>query len=110
VEAVALAAQRSYDLILMDCLMPEMDGCEAAAAIRRSEPAGQRVPIIAVTANLMEGQREKCLAAGMDDFLPKPIVKQDLERAVRKWLAHANKNPAPPALNGKHQNENAGHC
>jgi len=74
-----------YDLVLMDCHMPEMDGFQATAEIRQLEPAGVHTPIIAVTANVMKGDRERCLAAGMDDYLPKPITLEMLSDALVRW-------------------------
>jgi PAS domain S-box-containing protein len=85
-EAVAAAARADYALIFMDCQMPEMDGFEATAAIRQAERAPQRVPIIALTASAMQGDREACLGAGMDDYLSKPLRFADMERALRRWL------------------------
>ncbi len=103
-EAVDAWSRNSYDLILMDCEMPEMDGLTATSIIRRREGLRQgnmHVPIVALTAHAMVGDREKCLAAGMDDYLGKPFRQDDLLRALRKWLPArehrvARKAPTPP--------------
>jgi len=84
--AVALHAARPYDLILMDCHMPEMDGFEATAAIR-SQGAGARVPIIAVTARALPEDRQRCLAAGMDGYVSKPLYRADLLKAIAGAMA-----------------------
>jgi PAS domain S-box-containing protein len=84
-EASAAALARPFDLILMDCQMPEMDGFEATRLIRERE-GSRRVPILAMTANAMAGDRERCLDAGMDDYLAKPIAILDLKDALLRWL------------------------
>jgi PAS domain S-box-containing protein len=99
IEAVALAGGQPYALIFMDCRMQEMDGFEATRRIRSAERIGRRTPIVAVTASVLPGQREKCLAAGMDDFIEKPIQVEALERALRKWTAVPGSGQRPePAL------------
>jgi CheY-like chemotaxis protein len=85
-EALTMVRDHDYTLILMDCQMPVMDGFEATKAIRALKTPVSQVPIIAVTANVMEGQRDKCLAAGMNDYLPKPINKDVLGKTVDKWI------------------------
>ena len=86
--AVEAAFAGAYDLILMDCQMPEMDGFEASAEIRRREAAepDSRHVIVALTANAMAGDREKCIAAGMDEYIPKPIKLERLRRCLAQWL------------------------
>ena len=87
----------AFDLLLMDCQMPVMDGFQAARVIRRAEPAGRHLPIIAMTANAMHGDREACLAAGMDDYLSKPVRPTELEQVLRRWLAHPPAESSAPA-------------
>ena len=87
-EAVMALVGTPYDLVLMDCLMPEMDGFEAARAIRAAEEGtGRHIPIIALTASAMPEDRERCLAAGMDDYLTKPLTKGTLIETVERWGA-----------------------
>jgi two-component system sensor histidine kinase/response regulator len=87
--AIEVMNDESYDAVLMDCHMPVMDGLTATAEIRRREHnhGGSRVPIIALTANAMEGDRERCLAAGMDDFLTKPFSRQRLAALLKRWMS-----------------------
>ncbi|MGH8806928.1 MAG: response regulator, partial [Noviherbaspirillum sp.] len=90
-EAVEAARHGRFDLILMDCSMPEMDGYEATAHIRNfEEPLGRRTPIVAMTANTQPGDAEKCLAAGMDDYLAKPITLVELRHKLERWLEKAD--------------------
>jgi signal transduction histidine kinase/CheY-like chemotaxis protein len=86
-EAVAAVADRSYDLVLMDMDMPEMDGVTATRTIRRSSGEGSRVPIIALTGNALVGQRESCLAAGMNDYLSKPFEAPEFYAMLERWSA-----------------------
>jgi signal transduction histidine kinase/CheY-like chemotaxis protein/HPt (histidine-containing phosphotransfer) domain-containing protein len=87
--AIEAMSAANYDAVLMDCQMPIMDGLTATREIRRREQnsGAARVPVIALTANAMEGDRERCLAAGMDDFLSKPFTQQQLATLLRRWLA-----------------------
>lgn len=93
-EAVEAAKHKAYDLVLMDCMMPEMDGYEATREIRRCQRTGEipYFPIIALTANAIEGDREKCLAAGMDDYLAKPIKAKNLLHVLQTWLRTSTKS------------------
>ncbi|HRP24256.1 MAG TPA: response regulator [Thauera sp.] len=96
-EALQQASRERFELILMDCHMPIMDGYQASAAIRRAEGGTRRVPIIALTANVMEGNRDQCLAAGMDDFLAKPYDLEQLRTTLLRWMRMNDDAPQPPA-------------
>ncbi|HWS36908.1 MAG TPA: PAS domain S-box protein [Actinoplanes sp.] len=88
-DAVDAVLRHDYRAIFMDCLMPEMDGYEATAEIRRREPPGRHVPIIALTASALPDDRARCLAAGMDEHLAKPLVPADVARVLARWVRPA---------------------
>ena len=91
-QALDMVLSEHYDCVFMDCDMPEMDGFEATAHIREQEGAmARRVPIVALTANALVGDRERCIAAGMDDYLAKPIIPRDMEEMLARWV-RANTN------------------
>ena len=104
-EALAAVRAGDYDLVLMDCMMPVMDGMAATAEIRRLEQQRGRTrttPIVAITANALQGDRERCLAAGMDDYISKPFSQQALADTLGRWIAlprptRAPDSPAVPA-------------
>jgi CheY-like chemotaxis protein len=87
-QAVEMVAALPYDLVFMDCQMPEMDGYEATAQIRQREQ-GRHTPIVALTANVMQGDRDRCLDAGMDDYIGKPMRPAAVRHALERWV------PAP---------------
>jgi CheY-like chemotaxis protein len=97
-EAIEAIAARHYDIVFMDYRMPEVDGAAAAREIRRREPAGQRTPIVAVTANTRPSDRERCLAAGMDDFLAKPVHSVDLHGAIGRHVDGKRLEVLAPSL------------
>jgi CheY-like chemotaxis protein len=88
-EAVEMARQKRYDLILMDCQMPGMDGLDAARTIRSGDGKNSDTPIVAVTANAFSDDRQRCLAAGMNDHVSKPITKVQLDAALERWVLSA---------------------
>ena len=99
---IALKGDHGFAAVLMDCRMPRMDGYTATRAIRAEEAPGCRVPIIAMTASALEGERERCLESGMDDFLTKPVDSARLHRVLRQWIndsgddTPATASSAPP--------------
>ena len=87
-EAVALVQSGDFDMVFMDCEMPGMNGFAATAEIRRTEAGTKHVPIVAMTAHAMKGDRERCLEAGMDDYISKPIDPQSVMNVLQRWLSH----------------------
>jgi two-component system sensor histidine kinase/response regulator len=99
-EAVEATGREAYAAVLMDCHMPHLDGYEATRQIRARDagrPDARRVVIIAMTAHVDPGSRERCLSAGMDDYVPKPVTGDALDAALRRWIALLPPSPAPPS-------------
>ena len=98
-EAMHAIAGGHFDLILMDCQMPDMNGYEATRRIRQLQTPLRDIPIIAITAHALPGEREKCLAAGMNDYLAKPVSLEQLGAVIRLWASKASTPTAPPEKN-----------
>lgn len=98
-DAVAAAAGGAYGMVLMlmDCRLPGLDGYQATAEIRRREGAGRHVPIVAMTASASQEDRERCLAAGMDDYLAKPVLVGDVDAVLARWLPDTAASAEPAA-------------
>jgi two-component system, sensor histidine kinase and response regulator len=97
-EAVAATAAKEYAAVLMDCHMPVMDGFEATKAIRARNDGRRRLPVIAMTAGALDEDRERCLAAGMDDYLTKPVDVDTLDQVLSRWIPESSEEDAGPAL------------
>jgi two-component system sensor histidine kinase/response regulator len=102
-EAMQMIEKFPYEIVFMDCEMPEMDGYEATAEIRRRPDSKARLPIVAVTAQAMQGDRTHCLAAGMDDYISKPVKQEDFARALKWWVPHQSREQIEPQ---RHRTEN----
>jgi len=99
-EALAALEEKPYDLVLMDCQMPELDGYETTLRMRRREGERWQVPVIALTAHAMQGDREKCLVAGMNDYISKPFRVETLRQILQRWLVPGVETSAPAAPPG----------
>jgi CheY-like chemotaxis protein/HPt (histidine-containing phosphotransfer) domain-containing protein len=94
-QAVDILREHRFDVVLMDCHMPVMDGYQATAAIRAFElHSGRHTPIVAMTANALQGDRERCITSGMDDYVPKPVKPDVLRAALQRWAGEAASAPA----------------
>jgi CheY-like chemotaxis protein len=96
-QAVKAWESARYDVILMDCQMPELDGYEATREIRRREAAQEHIPIVALTAHAMNGAQPECFAAGMDDYLSKPLDRVKLRACLVRWAQQGNRRECTAA-------------
>jgi CheY-like chemotaxis protein len=99
-EALDAVGAKSYAAVLMDCQMPVMDGYEATAELRRRENGGERLPVIALTAHALEDERDRCVAAGMDDFISKPVNAEKLAAALERFTGRVISRAALETLRG----------
>jgi CheY-like chemotaxis protein len=98
VEGLAAAEARAYDLVLMDVQMPEMDGFTASREIRRRLPADHQPKIVALTANALQGDRELCLEAGMDDYITKPVKLHELSEVIQRQFLNTPGSSVPAEI------------
>jgi len=103
-EAISMIKKKTYHLVFMDCQMPEMDGFAATKAIRIIEQSSDKpaLPIIALTANAMDGDKELCLSAGMNDYLSKPVKKEQIAKTIMKWIEKTSNEPKEPVSEMEH--------
>jgi len=97
-KAVDMVAANCYALVFMDCQMPVMDGYQATEQIRRTEPPGRHTIIVAMTANAMQTDRERCIESGMDDYVSKPINKSEVVAVLKRHLPASALQPTEPLL------------
>jgi CheY-like chemotaxis protein len=90
-EAIDIAQNRHFDLILMDCQMPEMDGFETTRWIRKQDGPNQHTPVVALTANVLATVRDHCIQAGMNDYVSKPVTRKKMAETLEKWIARKEK-------------------
>jgi len=102
-EAVESLSNTPYAAVLMDVQMPVMDGYEATAEIRRREGSGRHTPIIAMTADAMQGDRDRALAAGMDDYIAKPVKREELDAVLERWIPRPEQEPLAQSSDGGHR-------
>jgi len=104
-EAIRLVQEKDYDAVFMDCFMPVVDGYNATKAIRSREAPGMHVTIVAMTANALEGDRERCLAAGMDEYITKPVKLETLKATLRKWVGAKKYQPVNDTIADRESEE-----